>query len=64
MIEYIAEKDAWVDYRMVLEQLFGNKSPNRFYSPFLKDVYYSIAEKISIQALFDRLEDEICPRKF
>lgn len=57
VIEYIIKKDIWIDYREVLEGLYGSKTPPLFYVPLAKEVYFSFEKRISLQNLFSDLED-------
>ncbi|HNW46208.1 MAG TPA: TIGR03936 family radical SAM-associated protein [Thermotogota bacterium] len=63
VIEYRVNREAWVDYRYVLESLYGTKSPDCFYIPILREVSVSLEKRYPLQWLFSDTEDGRCPKK-
>jgi len=53
MIEYNTEEKNWLDYRELLEKIYGERYPRQFYLPILEEVFYKEDGLKPIRKLFD-----------
>lgn len=53
MIEYKTVEKKWLDYRDIMQTLYGERFPRLFYLPLLKEVYRKRESCIPVSDVFD-----------
>lgn len=53
LVKYVCTEDAWVDYRIIFEEIYGAKYPDLDYIPYLKEVYWNYDLNSTLENIFD-----------